>query len=198
MTRHALAEHAPDGAIFAVSSFGHDASGNRPPAELRPLGLEGPLGWVAEQLEARDRADMNSLWETGARATCPGWSDASPPTSGVTLGQTGRTSSADGSKSWRGSGAVRWVMRGVAAALLAAGMLAGSDLLAFYRASSFERAGDSAAARGRSQLVRAARTAPFAADVLAGPGQASPTEKRRVASQGGRRPGRQRYGRRPT
>ena len=63
MTRHALAEHAPDGAIFAVSSFGQDASGNRPPAQLCPLGLEGPLSWVAEQLEARDRADMNALWE---------------------------------------------------------------------------------------------------------------------------------------
>src|ERR1700677_1804088 len=45
MTRHALAEHAPEGAIFAVSAFGPTASGNRPPAELRPMGLEGPLGW---------------------------------------------------------------------------------------------------------------------------------------------------------
>ena len=67
MTRHALAEHAPDGAIFAVSSFGPGASGNRPPAELRPWGLEGPLGWVAEQLEARDRAEMNWLWELAPR-----------------------------------------------------------------------------------------------------------------------------------
>jgi len=56
MTRHALAEHAPQGAIFAVTSFGPGASGNRPPAELRPMGLEGPLSWLAEQLEARDRA----------------------------------------------------------------------------------------------------------------------------------------------
>ena len=56
MTRHALAQHAPDGAIFAVSSFGPGAIGNQPPAVLRPQGLEAPLGWVAQQLEAHDRA----------------------------------------------------------------------------------------------------------------------------------------------
>ena len=39
----------------------------------------------------------------------------------------------------------RWVMRGVAAGLLALGVLAGSDLLAFYRTASFERTGASAA-----------------------------------------------------
>ncbi len=39
----------------------------------------------------------------------------------------------------------RWLVRGLAAALAGVGLLAGSDLLAFYRAASFERAGDSAA-----------------------------------------------------
>src|SRR5262245_29815820 len=63
MTRHALAAHAPNGAIFAVSSFGPGAIGNRPPAELHPMGLEGPLSWLAAQLEARDRAVMSELWE---------------------------------------------------------------------------------------------------------------------------------------
>jgi GTPase SAR1 family protein len=67
MTRHTLAEHAPEGAIFAVSSFGASAGGNRPPTELEPMGLEGPLSWVAEQLEARDRADMNQLWQLAPR-----------------------------------------------------------------------------------------------------------------------------------
>ncbi len=62
MTQHTLAEHAPEGTIYAVSSFGLGTSGgNRPPAELSPLGLEGPLCWLAEQLEARDRADMTVL-----------------------------------------------------------------------------------------------------------------------------------------
>src|SRR5207302_1826293 len=34
MTRHALAQHAPRGAIFAVSAYGRGASNGRPPAEL--------------------------------------------------------------------------------------------------------------------------------------------------------------------
>ncbi|APW62144.1 TRAFAC clade GTPase domain-containing protein [Paludisphaera borealis] len=63
MTRHALRQHAPDGVIFAVSSFGAGSTGNRPPSEIHPLGLEGPLGWVAEQLEARDRSQMEWLWD---------------------------------------------------------------------------------------------------------------------------------------
>ncbi len=67
MTRHALAQHAPDGAVFAVSSFGPGAVDNRPPAELEPMGLEGPLGWVAQQLEAGDRAAMSRLWELAPR-----------------------------------------------------------------------------------------------------------------------------------
>ena len=71
MTRHALAAHAPEGAVFAVSSFGTGALGNRPPAELHPLGLEGPLGWVAEQLEAGDRADMELLWKLAPRRRSP-------------------------------------------------------------------------------------------------------------------------------
>ncbi len=67
MTRHALAEHAPEGAIFAVSAFGPGAIGNQPPSELSPMGLEGPLSWLATQLEARDRLDLERLWETGKR-----------------------------------------------------------------------------------------------------------------------------------
>ncbi len=53
MTRHALAEHAPDGAIFAVSSFGPGASGNRPPAELRPWGSrDRSAGWPSSSRPA--------------------------------------------------------------------------------------------------------------------------------------------------
>ena len=63
MTRHALARHAPRGAIFAVSSYGRGAGDGRPPAELHPLGLEGPLGWLAEQLEAGDREQLEWLWD---------------------------------------------------------------------------------------------------------------------------------------
>jgi hypothetical protein len=63
MTAHALAQHAPRSAVFAVSAFGRDAVGDRPPAELHPMGLEGPLVWVAEQLEALDREALEWLWD---------------------------------------------------------------------------------------------------------------------------------------
>ena len=63
MTRHALARHVPRGAMFAVSSYGPGAVDGRPPAELHPLGLEGPLGWLAEQLEAVDREQLEWLWD---------------------------------------------------------------------------------------------------------------------------------------
>jgi GTPase SAR1 family protein len=63
MTRHALAQHAPRGAIFAVSSYGPGARDGRPPAELHPLGLEGPLGWLAEQLEGSDEEQLEWLWD---------------------------------------------------------------------------------------------------------------------------------------
>ena len=63
MTRHALARHAPRGALFAVSAYGRGATDGRPPAELQPLGLDGPLGWLAEQLEAGDEEQLEWLWD---------------------------------------------------------------------------------------------------------------------------------------
>ncbi len=63
MTLHALAAHAPQGAIFAVSSYGRGAKEGRPPAVLHPLGLERPLGWMAEQLETSDQAQLEWLWD---------------------------------------------------------------------------------------------------------------------------------------
>ncbi|GAC1472732.1 MAG: hypothetical protein NVSMB9_20330 [Isosphaeraceae bacterium] len=63
MTRHALEQHAPRGAIFAVSSYGRGARDGRPPAELSPLGLEGPLCWLADQLEAGDQEQLDWLWD---------------------------------------------------------------------------------------------------------------------------------------
>ena len=63
MTRHALARHVPHGAMFAVSAYGRGSVDGRPPAELHPLGLEGPLGWLAEQLEEVDREQLEWLWD---------------------------------------------------------------------------------------------------------------------------------------
>ncbi len=64
MTRHALAQHAPRSAVFAVSAYGPQAdAAGRPPAELEPMGLEGPLAWLAGQLEDLDREALDWLWD---------------------------------------------------------------------------------------------------------------------------------------
>ncbi len=144
MTRHALAAHAPEGAIFAVSSFGKGATGNRPPAELKPWGLEGPLSWVAEQLEARDRAEMTGLWELAPGDVvrlerCVAAYEWRYPRSNRSYEFRARLKKLARKRRWRH--AMRWV----AAGLVGMGALAGSDLLAFHRATSFERAGDGAA-----------------------------------------------------
>jgi GTPase SAR1 family protein len=155
MTRHALAQHAPEGAIFAVSSFGPGAVGNQPPTELRPQGLEAPLGWVAQQLEARDRAQMDQLWELAPRdlnrlGRCTQAYERRYPRSNRSFEFRERFDKA------RRGGRWRRLARFAAAGLALVGALAGSDLMAFYRASSIERAGDEAApalARRWAELI---------------------------------------------
>ena len=149
MTRHALAAHAPDGAIFAVSSFGPGASGNRPPAELHPLGLEGPLGWVAEQLEARDRAEMERLWEL-APADLPRLGRCVPayerryPRSNRSFEFRDRLKKLERKRGWRR------MLRLAAAAIVAVGGLAGSDLLGVPNAPGrSRRAGEARRRRSR-------------------------------------------------
>ncbi len=63
MTKHALARHVPNGAMFAVSSYGRGSVDGKPPVDLAPLGLEGPLGWIAAQLEEVDRNQLDWLWD---------------------------------------------------------------------------------------------------------------------------------------
>ncbi|MDR3632746.1 MAG: hypothetical protein P4L84_02860 [Isosphaeraceae bacterium] len=63
MTRHALAQHVRHGAIFAVSAYGRGSRDGRPPAELHPLGLDAPLGWLADELEAGDREQLEWIWD---------------------------------------------------------------------------------------------------------------------------------------
>jgi hypothetical protein len=67
MTRHALASHAPQHSVLAVSSLGSPlptGDGGAPPTvELRPLGMEAPLNWLAEMLQVQDEARLNRLWE---------------------------------------------------------------------------------------------------------------------------------------
>ena len=155
MTRHALSEHAPQGAIFAVSSFGPGASGNRPPAELQPMGLEGPLSWLADQLEARDRAEMTELWDQAPGdlprlERCVAAYERRYPRSNRSFEFRGRLKGLARKGRWRR--AIRWA----GAALVGLAALAGSDFLAFHRATAFERGGDTSAplvARRWSELL---------------------------------------------
>jgi GTPase SAR1 family protein len=155
MTRHALAQHAPDGAIFAVSSFGPGGVGNRPPSVLRPQGLEAPLGWVAQQLEADDREQMDQLWELAPRdlnrlARCTRAYERRYPRSNRSFEFRQRLDKRYQGRRWRR------FLRLAAAGIVGIGALAGSDLMAFHRARSIERAGDEAApalARRWAELI---------------------------------------------
>ena len=57
MTRHILATHAPRSALFGVSSYGRAAGDDdTPPPDPRPMGLEGPLLWLADHIAATSAA----------------------------------------------------------------------------------------------------------------------------------------------
>jgi hypothetical protein len=62
MSRHAVRVHAPRPGCFAVSSLGP-----RWPAALEPHGLDAPLTWLAEALQAQDEARLAWLWTAGAK-----------------------------------------------------------------------------------------------------------------------------------
>ncbi len=139
MTAHALSRHAPRSAIFAVSSYGRGAGdGDRPPSELHPLGLEGPLGWLAEQLEARDLELLQWIWDLAPDdlsrlARCVRAFSRRYPKSGLAPGFQGRL------KALRRRLLRRGLARLAAAgALLVAGAVA-YDALGFQRSLSFER-----------------------------------------------------------
>src|SRR5271157_3438426 len=138
MTRHALRQHAPDGAIFAVSSYGPGSTGNRPPAILQPLGLEGPLGWLAEQLEARDRAQMEWLWELAPTdftrlQRCVAAYERRYPRSNRSYEFRARLKTLGRRRKWRRAGKL------VLLASLLLALLAGYDFWGFHRATAFER-----------------------------------------------------------
>ncbi len=155
MTRHALAAHAPDGAVFAVSSFGTGARENRPPAELQPMGLEGPLGWVAEQLEAGDRADMELLYklapaDVNRLRRCLSVYERRYPRSNRSFEFRERLTKLERKRGWRR------LFRVAAVMLLAVGGLAGADLVAFERARAYETGGEAppAVARRWSETLK--------------------------------------------
>ncbi|MGC8644118.1 MAG: TRAFAC clade GTPase domain-containing protein [Isosphaeraceae bacterium] len=138
MTRHALRQHAPDGAIFAVSSFGPGSKGNRPPTVLHPWGLEGPLSWLAERLEERDRAQMEGLWDLAPSdlprlKRCVAAYERRYPRSNGSVEYRLRLQALERKRKRRRLGKTV-----LAAAVLLAGV-AGYDYLGFHLASAYER-----------------------------------------------------------
>ncbi len=76
MTTHALQTHCPHHAILAVSSLGQPITPREPSAdepipvpqaiptfEPRPMGLGGPLTWLAESLQAQDQDRLEQIWK---------------------------------------------------------------------------------------------------------------------------------------
>jgi GTPase SAR1 family protein len=67
MTQHALRLHCPQHALFAVSSLGAPlpAPVEGQPAQPfapQPIGLDGPLAWLATVLQNQDEARLKRLW----------------------------------------------------------------------------------------------------------------------------------------
>ena len=144
MTRHALARHAPRGAIFAVSSYGRGATDGRPPAELHPLGLEGPLCWLAEQLEAGDEEQLEWVWDLAPEdlprlTRCVAAYERRYPRSERAATFRKRL------KDLRGKKRKRAMLRVCTAAMLLAGSLAGYDAWGYQRAAAFEAESDNPA-----------------------------------------------------
>ena len=144
MTRHALARHAPRGAIFAVSSFGRGAHDGRPPAELHPLGLEGPLGWLAGELETSDAEQLEWLWDLAPHdlprlARCLAAYEKRYPQSDRAAAFRGRLDRLKKSK--RRSGLARAAVVIVAAVAATAGY----DAWGYQRALAFEGQSENAA-----------------------------------------------------
>jgi GTPase SAR1 family protein len=142
MTRHALARHARRSAIFAVSSYGPGAGRDgRPPVELHPLGLEGPLGWLADELEAVDRETLEWLWDLAP--------DDLPRLSRCVHAYRRRYPHSDHAEDFNRRLATlrrRHVRRGLvrltAVAATAVAALAGYDAWGYRAASAFERGGN--------------------------------------------------------
>jgi hypothetical protein len=144
MTYHALARHVPHGAIFAVSSYGPGARDSRPPAELHPLGLEAPLCWLAEQLEASDEEQLEWLWDLASEdvprlARCVAAYERRYPRSDRAARFRARL------RALKRERRRKHVVRLAATAALGLAGLAGYDAWGFHRALAFESEPDNAA-----------------------------------------------------
>jgi outer membrane protein assembly factor BamD (BamD/ComL family)/GTPase SAR1 family protein len=163
MTRHALARHVPNGAMFAVSAYGRGAVDGRPPIDLHPLGLEGPLGWLAEQLESVDREQLEWLWDLAPDdlsrlARCVSAFEKRYPRSERVADFRRRLSEARRRKFFKG------LVRLSLAAGVIAGSLAGYDYWGYRDATRFAASPDNpppAVAKRWDDLVRWHPTLPY-------------------------------------
>lgn len=138
MTLHALGAHVPQGAVFAVSSYGRNARDGRPPTVLDPLGLDRPLGWLAEQLETSDEAQLEWLWDLAPDdlprlARCVAAYSRRYPSSDKAIDFRQRL------KALRRKRTRRLGVRLAAGALALAGLAAGYDWLGYHAAQGFEK-----------------------------------------------------------
>ncbi|MEW4567928.1 hypothetical protein AB1L88_08685 [Tautonia sp. JC769] len=144
MTQHALASHAPRSAVFAVSSYGLNAPADgTPPDHLEPMGLEGPLLWLVEQVEATDRELLEWIWDLAPRDTpriarCIRAYARRYPNSTKLIEYRRRL------RSLRRRSVVRGLVRGIAtlAALVAGAAI--YDAAGYHLALAYERGGHSA------------------------------------------------------
>jgi hypothetical protein len=138
MTAHALDRHATRSAVFAVSAYGLGAVDDRPPADLHPLGLGGPLLWLAEALESVDRERLEWLWDLApddrARLSrCVAAFERRYPQSDRLIEYRRRL------RALRARGLKRAALGVGALALTVAAALAGYDLIGYRSALLYER-----------------------------------------------------------
>ena len=149
MTLHALTTHAPRSAIFAVSSYGTDApEDGSPPSHLEPMGLDGPLLWLVEQLEASDRELFEWIWDLAPRdagrlGRCVRAFATRYPNSPELIGYRRRLKALGRRQLGRS------LIRAVALIVLGVVGVAGYDALGFHLAHRYEAAGHPPAAVAR-------------------------------------------------
>jgi hypothetical protein len=175
MTRHALARHVPRSAIFAVSAYGPGDHHGRPPSELHPMGLDAPLTWLAIQLEAIDRDELEWLWDLAPDDTrrlercLAAYAQRYPRSERLEFYE----------ESLRRFRTRRLRRRGLAALAGVVAILVGLvlyDAVGFARASAFERSGDRPATAIARRWAEFRRWHPLHG--LTAPGQARVAEAR--------------------
>ncbi|RUL88486.1 TRAFAC clade GTPase domain-containing protein [Tautonia sociabilis] len=141
MTRHALASHAPRSAVFAVSSYGTNAPADgSPPDHLEPMGLDGPLLWLVEQVEATDRELLEWIWDlspkdAGRLGRCVSAFRKRYPNSPKLIEYRRRL------RALRRRSVIRGAFRAIGALVALVAGLAVYDAAGFYLASNYERQG---------------------------------------------------------